>query len=401
MEPFENHTISTMTIVCTLNCKLDVERIFRMLPITQYEPPKKTRGRKKKDQVPEPEPRLKPGSIISVKFREEHRGAVLKKVKIRSDGSRKFFRNQTTVDLVLEEKRINIKIFSGEKTGAAVFHVTGCKNQEQCEQGISYLWSYIRQMGRGLTEKELRASFEEMEDLFLDEDGNDIYDDLPVTYPHDDGEGPVYRDFIRNQPLRILLDTVMINTDYHLGFNINRGILNLLMSRFKGFISDYEPSGDTGVNIRYYYEHPEEYQLDMMKWNDEDEDFDIYEIDRNEFYRSLPKRKEIKKKPHHTILVFREGKVIQSGRYYSEMKEIYEIFMKIIQANREQIEDKGDAEPEKRMVVRRRIVRKTKEPPINNPDNPNKTTKTVPGGESMSCGCGPMSMCSTHAELYM
>ena len=337
MKDFEDNPISTMTIVATLNCKLDVGRIFRMLPITHYEPPIKTRGRKKKDQPPIPETKLKPGSIVSAKYREEHRGAMLKKIKVRTDGSKKYFRNQTTIVLVLEEKWINIKIFSGEKTNCAVFHLTGCKNQNQCERGILYLWRYIQLMGQGMSEKELQYTIESREEMVLTEDGDLYYDQVPVFVPEDDKKGPVFREFINNEPLTIVLDIVMINTDYHLGFQIDRKKLNNLMNHFNEIVSAFEPAGDTGVNTRMYYDTPEECIVDAMVWNDKDEDFDIVEMDKFEFYRTLPKKKKQPDRKHHTFLIFRKGKVIQSGCYYPLMKHAYDTFMKIVNQNAHQL----------------------------------------------------------------
>lgn len=461
--PFSSHPISTMTIVCTLNCKLDVQRIFNMLPVTQYIPPKKTRGRKKKGQEPEPEPKIKPGSIISAKFREEHRGATLKKVKTRADGSRKYFRNQTTIDLIIQEKRINIKIFSGEKTGGAVFHITGCKTLEQCQQGIGYLWNYIVQMGNG---KQIK-----LPPVFSDD-----YDEIEVEFPNDDGQGPVYREFqmltpkttgyetiynnyfssenpkkypyfdvdqprknltqYRNwkkniipeieegkygkelrekiismkkqndtsETLMILLDTVMINTDYHLGFQINRTYLDLLFSHFSGFISDFEPSSDTGVNIRVPYQHPENFELPLMKWNFSTSSFSFEKIEKNKFYELFPKRKEKKCVPHHTFIVFGKGKIIQTGRYYSMMEQRYNDFMKIIFANRDQIEEKNeeinDEKNEKveekneveKILQKRKIIKRVMKTVNNEKKNEEKNEG--------KCKCNTNYICWYHKLLY-
>jgi len=354
MKPFEDNPISTMTIIATINCKLDVGRFFQMVPITFYEPPVKTRGRKKKDQEPEPIPLLKPGSIVSVKYRDGYRGAVLKKVKTRDDGSVKFFRNQATIDLVLEEKWINIKIFNGEKTNCTVFQLTGCKSQNQCERGIAYLWDYIRMLGFGKTEQEKLDLINPPNEMILTMDGEPYYDQVKIEIPPDDGLGPIYRDFINNDPLMIVLDIVMINTDYHLGFSIDRKKLNNLMNHFNGIVSAFEPAGDTGVNIRMFYDPPKECMVDAMVWNEADRNFDIVEVDKFEFYKTLPKKKKQTDQKRHTFLVFRKGKVIQSGCYYPLMKEAYKTFMNIVTQNAHQIIE--DLTPKEEIVKPTRVL---------------------------------------------
>ena len=91
--------VTTMTLIFQLDCKIDLNKIFFLIPITKipYELVSNARIRYK---IPHYE---KPGSILSMRYRGMTRG-------ILRSTSGKHFKNSITLDLSLKEKNVNIKL---------------------------------------------------------------------------------------------------------------------------------------------------------------------------------------------------------------------------------------------------------------------------------------------------
>ena len=106
MKKFEEIPISTRTIIVSTNIEINIEEMYKNLPITSYKVIEKRRGRKKKNYVEHIQNNVEDGSIISVKYQGNIRGVELKKRK----KSSKYFRNAVTIIISVNNKLINLKI---------------------------------------------------------------------------------------------------------------------------------------------------------------------------------------------------------------------------------------------------------------------------------------------------
>ena len=134
-KPFADIPISTRTIIVTTGVEMNIIKLFRNLPVTEYKLEEKKRGRKKKDLISNNVVNNIPtGSIISLKYQDEIRGVELKKKK----RSSKFFRNAVTVIMYINKKLVNLKISTNGK-----MQVTGCKYIDYCKQAMTHLFKII------------------------------------------------------------------------------------------------------------------------------------------------------------------------------------------------------------------------------------------------------------------
>ena len=78
---FKDLVVSTKTIIAMTNLQIDINKLYPLLNIIEYKVVVKKRGRKKKISDPEPNKNIKEGSIIYIQYRDQIRGAILKKKK--------------------------------------------------------------------------------------------------------------------------------------------------------------------------------------------------------------------------------------------------------------------------------------------------------------------------------
>lgn len=117
--------VTTMTLIFQLDCKIDLNKIFFLLPITKipYELASKARIRYK---IPHYD---KPGSILSMRYRGMTRG-------ILRSTSNKHFKNSITLDLSLKEKNVNIKLCNSKtRQQGSKMQMCGAKSLEQGMEG--------------------------------------------------------------------------------------------------------------------------------------------------------------------------------------------------------------------------------------------------------------------------
>lgn len=132
--------------------------------------------------------------------------------KPRGNKKTKFFYNQITLH-VHNDKIVNVKIFNNGK-----FQMTGVKNIQQGKEVVNIICSFLSNLSEDIKEK--------------------ILDNLD----------PKMKD----------IEIGMINSDFNVGFKINREILHRLVIN-KGYYSSFEPSIYPGVNIKYYYNDSSNY----------------------------------------------------------------------------------------------------------------------------------------------
>lgn len=295
---FDDIKVSTKTFIAMTNLKIDLNKLFEFLPITDYIVVPKKRGRKKKNFSEDPNVDIKSGSIITMKFENKLKGVDLKLKKNQNKNKPvKWFRNSFTVVIMVDNKKINFKICSN-----GMLQLTGLKKDEHAEECIKYIWDYIR-------------------------DEKEIYS------------------FTRGDYLEILLIPAMRNVDFSIGFIVDRENLAKYMSTQTEFHSLLETSfGYTGVNIKLPIEkNILEMEIKKIKYFEDEWKQEM--TNYSEYLSHLTEKerfKKINKERYNTFLVFHSGRVIQSSSCYAFAVGSYYYFLEIIRKCRDQIEEKLD-----------------------------------------------------------
>ena len=295
VKKFEDIAISTKTVIGISNLKIDLEKFFTYIPITDFVPQEKKRGRKKRIQVTLNHNNLPYGSIISVQKKKEIRGACLKSKRSSEtvSSNKDYFLHSVSLVIVLEDnKQINLKVSSNGK-----LQITGCKNDEHFINAVTSLYDTMNNVEKWTNEK--------------------LY-----TLSHGD-------------KLEVLFNTVMQNMDFNVGFKINRQKLDKFIEKHTSHTSIYEGSLATGVNIKVKSDASIEPVITHVLYDGKilEKDYSSYE----EYNTRLNKKKETKKDKRHTFLVFSSGSVIMSSTG-TGMKEIYEDIVDIFIKNRKHFE---------------------------------------------------------------
>ena len=277
---FKELSISTQTVMAYINCEFEMKNITKRL--TEY--------------------------IENSKNNPDHNGKILSikapsifytdtETGIGDAKKGKHFRNQITVKMLINTKIITIKIF---RTGK--FHMTGCKEKEHRTLGSVLLLQTI-----------------------IDLSSNDT---------------PTYIMKLNHTQPHIVLEIVMTNVDFNLGFDIDQSALDNLIQKLNdpSFYSIYESCINTSVNIKMEYKDPPTKTFETITL-----------LGNNNFkYGTTDICPDIKPKNTrtHTFLVFSSSKVIQSGRFYNtEMEPAYNKFIDFIYKHRNEIELKTGHEP--------------------------------------------------------
>jgi hypothetical protein len=132
-EHLKSLKVTTMTLIFQLECKIDLNKIFFLIPITKipYELVSKARIRYK---IPHYN---KPGSILSMRYRGMTRG-------ILRSTSGKHFKNSITLDLSLKDKNVNIKLCNSKtREQGSKMQMCGAKSLEQGMEGAKEVLSKI------------------------------------------------------------------------------------------------------------------------------------------------------------------------------------------------------------------------------------------------------------------
>jgi len=282
--------ISTRTIIVTTGVELNIQNLYKNLPVTEYKIEEKKRGRKKKDVINNNIVNNIPsGSIISIKYQDGIRGVELKKKK----RSSKFFRNAVTVIMFISNKLVNLKISTNGKV-----QVTGCKYIDYCKQAMIFLFDII---------------LKSRETYIMGEVG---------------------------QYIDIIFNNVMTNKDFFIGFNVNRENLDKIINSDTSHNSILETSfGYTGVNLKMSLGKNRERTFDCLKINTETKESTDYNMYYSEYIKKLNSKeleKEHKRK-YITFLIFQSGNIIMSGINEVLMEQYYNIFYDIIDKNINQI----------------------------------------------------------------
>ncbi len=282
---FEDVKVSTKTIIITTNMTSDIQYLFKNLPITDYVVQPKKRGRRKKVVVEDPNKDLQDGSIITLKYLQNVRGAILKSSKSSSAG---YFRNSLTVVMHVCGKLVNFKISENGK-----IQMTGCKEDSHAEQAVKHFFKHI----------------------------SSLQSDVPVYT-------------LNGANFYAVFFTVMTNIDFSLGFNVNRENLDQYINDNTDYTSLLEASmGYTGVNIKIPLKKPTDLTFKWLEFVKEKNAWEENYVSYDKYLSILDdkeRRKELNKERFHTFLVFQSGEVIMSSMHIKYMKDMYSKFMGIV-----------------------------------------------------------------------
>ena len=194
--------ISTMTITCNFNTLIDIQNVGNYVDLSL-------------------------GKIVCVKFGPNNSTVrtlikLKKKSKKEVKKNRKNFYNQATVIIAVEDGRtVNIKVF---KNGAV--QMTGCKSFENFTTAMKIL---CNELGKK------KAVYDRSIGKIVPKNFVTNYDSLKV-------------DNIYNLRIR------MINSNFHIGFLINRSELFKIMSK-GGVRCTYDTSIHASVSVKYLYDN--------------------------------------------------------------------------------------------------------------------------------------------------
>jgi hypothetical protein len=220
----------------------------------------------------------------------------------RAMGKISHFLNQLTIVLSIgKQPLLNIMLFKDN------MKIAGCKDEDDAAEALLVLWQdYIFPMRLGDAQ-------------------------IPRIWSLKDNE---------TTP-EFAFEVVMRNVDFKLGFPIEKVNLNMLMNDAEYstyvFMSQYESTGQTNVNIKMFCEKPKDFLHDVL----------IIPMHNYPPYfkkslgtpRYKPSKKK-EKKPYITFIVFSSSEIILSGRYDECMKRAYEFFIKTVFEHRDEIEEK-------------------------------------------------------------
>jgi hypothetical protein len=386
-EHLKSLKVTTMTLIFQLDCKIDLNKIFFLIPITKipYELVSKARIRYK---IPHYD---KPGSILSMRYRGMTRG-------ILRSTSGKHFKNSITLDLSLKEKNVNIKLCNSKtRELGSKMQMCGAKSLEQGMEGanevlrkISHIQSILERVD---SNPELKRRCLEHLNRSMEEMSNPVWKYTPsstttipantlgviqeelqwklgnLSHTRQDYDKLVkeYMDRfpnVKNLPqwLKESL-TILRNLRYHEPTEeekkeLDMEYVNLFLQeyeeihsleKFKEKISFIENIGKlydgnlnisevskAMVNFNYSLGGPID-RFELMKHFNGKSNFYSHFDNSTEHYVTIelpykvkdPSRKKKSKKPCHTFLVYQSGLVTQSGPDEEMMKEAYLEFMAV------------------------------------------------------------------------
>jgi hypothetical protein len=381
MDEYKDLRVTTMTLIFGLKCKIDLNKIFYLLPITRidFTPSTKARTRYK---IPH---HNVPGSILSMRYGGQTRG-------ILRTTSSTHFKNSITIDISLKEKNVNIKLCTSK------MQMCGAKSLEQGYDGANEIISKIEYISKIIDSsnsdpiKKLNT-INYIKENILDTDtvwtliyqqgllspkaSSKIYNDLQFkldSIPHDkeiyDDLTKDFKKFLepddKEENLKLWLKTCLkLNTNMKFVTptqeqmeNLDFSFLNFIMSDFKDYHTKelFLQKVDFLKDIDKLYDGPLEIDFiskAMVNFNyslgNEIDRFQLkkYINGKNGFYAhfdnstehyvtvELPytvekdQKKRKNKKPCHSFLVYQSGLVTQSGPDEDLMKDAYKQFISI------------------------------------------------------------------------
>lgn len=349
LKEFEDLQTSTMTVMIYTNLIFDMPKIFDHVELTEVDVPltkKQKNVDKKKIFAPY-------GSIISVQSKTKIRGIDLRKKKkhwCTICQPYKIIDDKEVKIITVTEQLVPCSSKKNEDTYAIMYFCSRCHKQYRPEE-MKKINHFLNQLTAVLS-----IGKQPLLNIMMFKDNLKIAGCKTV----DDAVEAVmvfWQDYILHIPdswqlkkgatdPRFVFEVVMRNVDFKLGFPIERPALNYLMNgeryQDKIFMSQYESTGHTNVNIKMFSKKPVDFKYDCLVMPLDHCQPHFIKMDTIP-YKSLKKReKEATKQKYITFIVFSSSEIILSGRYDLNMKEMYEFFVKTVFEHRKSIEEKLD-----------------------------------------------------------
>jgi hypothetical protein len=333
--PFEQLRVTTMTLVIALNSQANTEAAFLLLPITRINITQSRESTKCKlphCQVP--------GSILSMRYRENIRGVIRNKSKA--------FKNSVTIDISTTRKNINLKL------SPTTIQMCGASSREDGVEAVAHVINHLKYIQQVIDK--MQDNIEHTNEII--KWIKDITHGDSVERPMDEArkvgninmiirknvmERAIVRpmvsipdhfdvditrfllslvdDFIYHgdmcQKLDLAVrikdviddnleikhvDEAMVNYNYSLGYEVDRICLSELINGNDDFVSHFDNALDTSVTIELPYTPPANMAIKRRK----------------------------NKIPHVTFLVYKSGSITQSGPGGEIMRDAYYKFMRLI-----------------------------------------------------------------------
>jgi hypothetical protein len=319
---------SNTVVVAHLNCQIDYENLFWLLPtiVNENELPFEASKRAKYNRFGYP------GTILSLRCDGKHRGIFKKIEKER----KKDMKHCLEIDMSIKTKNVNFRLYENK------IHVVGVSNHDMIKEIVYLLNEHVTEIQNNLIY--LQDNPKIIEDFILAckgekiqrPRGKDIYYQLILPELKDSAlnvyTAPFYLhrsvnnweayvkfiNYINNLNNIYIGDItlsgihdVVANYCYNLGFTINRSALARLAKGRYGFCSEYDKSKKKEVILSL--------SIDEEKLQD----------------RPF---KESDREPCHTFTIKRKGNVTQKGPSQVLCCEAYDIFCKLIYKIKEDIE---------------------------------------------------------------
>jgi hypothetical protein len=298
---FDDFGVSTKTVIAITNIRVNLDHFFTYIPITDFTPIEKKRGRKKRICIETPTINLPFGTVVMIQRKREFRGIQLKTKNKRTNT---YFLHSITIVLCIQNNKfVNVKISANGK-----FQITGCKSDDHYQQSILAILKILQDI-------ELMTG--ESVYHLVDEHGNHC------------------------KYLRVIFNTVMQNVDFNLGFSICRYKLNSYINQNTEYHSIFEGSIGTGVNIKIPIHNHSDNELLRITHNliTKESIRDMVPLQAyNEMLDEKEQKKENKKPRHHTFLIFASGSVIMSSRG-SDMKPTFHKLINILLTHKKYFEN--------------------------------------------------------------
>ena len=317
---------STRTVIVSTNMDFDLSYLFANLPVcTNPRAP-----------LAHAYAGLHHGGITHVEYRQQVRGVPWKQNPRRGKRAQHFFLNSMTLVMLLDAsryaqpratsapskwKRINAKISHNGR-----FQLTGCQTDGQYRDFMENMLSILTDPFTAATSP-----------LPL------IRQIRPCEHKHEH-EHEHERKHEHEGCIVATFAVVMCNTDDQLGFQINREKLDTFINARTEFVSIYETSVNTSVNIKLPCENPNDKYMLRLVWPPSSgigaaahfewqrKEYPLYLAD---WCAGAP----IKwKRAYHTFLVFTSGAVIQSSKG-QDAPEAFRLLVSTLRRNRSEIEE--------------------------------------------------------------
>lgn len=346
LKPFEELQTSTSTVMVYSNITFNTREIFENIKITKIDIPltKKQKNIDKKKIV------APYGAIISVQYKTQIRGLDLRKKKKKwctiCQPVKTVDDSKTQVLTVTERlrKEGNTDIYS------IMYYCSAC-DKEYNPLEMKKINHFLNQLTIVISVgKQPLLNIMMFKDSLKFAGCKDLNDAVEATLI-------LWQDYIfhRGSDLwnlkrgaknpRFIYEIVMKNVDFKIGWPLERPALNYLMNKEKYskyiFMSQYESTGNTNVNIKMFSRKPPGFKYDclVVPLNDPQNPYFI-KLSDIPYKSEKKKKKDLKDDKYVTFIAFSSSEIILSGRYDENMKEMYNFFVHTVFTHKKDIEEK-------------------------------------------------------------